>query len=108
MTATDEVRAKLTAALAALPDSPDAIAAFLVERGIQSMPRGQCFRWCHSCPIALYLSQAVGESVFVTACLASVWGFNYDLPIAVSAFIGRMDRNEYPQLVRGSADVPDA
>jgi hypothetical protein len=101
VTATDEVRAKLTAALAALPDSPDAIAAFLVERGIQSEPPRQCLgRWCNACPIALYLEQAIGAQVLVTACLVSVWGFDYNLPTAVSAFIGRMDRNEYPQLVK--------
>jgi hypothetical protein len=108
MTATDEARDKLTAALAALaalPDSPDAIAAFLVERGIKSAPRANCFDyWCNFCPLAVYLEQAISTSVVVTACTVEVWGMRIDiaLPIAVSAFIGRMDRDEYPELVKSS------
>lgn len=107
MTATDEVLAKLTAALAALPDSPDAIAAFLVERGIRSEPRDECFgRWCSSCPIALYLKQEIHNPVGVTPCTVTIFGVHaYDdayvaLPIPVSAFIGKMDRGAYPQLVK--------
>lgn len=96
--ATDE---GLRAALAALGDTPDAVASTLDRLGIRGRP-GQC----RTCPVALYLLDVTGADPFVIGDLAALRTpegallARCSIPEPVRTFIQRFDLcGAYPGLV---------
>jgi hypothetical protein len=94
----------LEQALAALPDTPDGIAAHLAERGI----RGRRFS-AQRCPIAAYVRAETG-GFNVTAGRTRISATSRlgvaqaGTPLPVRHFMRRFDQGYYPEL----AEVADA
>ena len=93
-------RTQIEQKLADLPNTPDAIATFLLAGGFIGS-RGSCYR----CPMANYLGPGVtikpDKIIFDTdiwICLA--------VPEPVSEFIGRFDHGDYPKLIEDPLHVP--
>lgn len=86
-------------ALAALPDSPDAIAALLAERGCTGYMGSPTL-----CPIAMWIRAHVdGEAVLVPHVarrVATVSGVRFQLSSAADNFVARFDAGRYPELRR--------
>lgn len=94
----------LDEALAELGETPDAISAALIEKGITGARKDD-----GCCPIAVYLS-GIYACPMVTENIveawdedgeAEVWTFT---PDAAVAFIQRFDRGEWPELVAEVAE----
>jgi hypothetical protein len=91
----------LEQALAALPDTPDGIAALLREQGIRGVRTDPC-----ACPLAVYLTGLNIEAPSVTESVVSIngaeeWMFT---PDHIEAFVRRFDGGAWPELV----EVADA
>ncbi|MGH3238866.1 MAG: hypothetical protein ACRDNL_00710 [Spirillospora sp.] len=103
----DQVKATLRDRLGRLPDDPDAIADFLLERDHLGEVNSAC-----RCPMALYLSDDLGSNYAVRVDdldrQASVLGggligrllHTEPLPGGALDFIGRFDDRKYPELIR--------
>lgn len=99
----------LAEALAALPDTADAIAAHLAAAGVKGVPEnGEC------CPVANYLTGLDFDRVSVT--LSRIQSRDYPdsrladirTPPPVQAFVRRFDAGEWPELVLAdTAEVAD-
>jgi hypothetical protein len=108
--------AGLTQALRALGKSENEVAANLSALGFRGNPGSEC-----ACPVANYLLAAVEEvsdaGVYLDAedAHADVWtrstaetarvSATTELPLPVIRFVNLFDRREYPDLIKGEADV---
>lgn len=90
----------LTQAVAALDKgSPEKIAAFLYAEGITGVQDKACL-----CPVARFLTAAMGEQVAVTKEEAMTYDGVHTkdgvgLPSCVTAFVVRFDDGEFPGLI---------
>ena len=92
-TATEQ---KARAALAALPGTPDEIAAFLEAEDCCGKPKSSA-----RCPVAKYLHKKTGVEYSGDGCQfrKAIADDYYTLPARVVRFIQAFDRGEYPTLV---------
>jgi hypothetical protein len=85
--------------LQALPDTSEAIAAYLHERGVKGAPGAEC-----ACPLYAWLSPYVAGTLTVQRGWARVDGDGYsaqvDVPTAVIEFTLDFDSGVYPFLYR--------
>jgi hypothetical protein len=89
----------LEQALAALPETPDGIAAYLRERGIQGQPGSAC-----SCALAVYLiSHGMSDPMVCTTGISALVGGTRQRKsaprTAIAQFIRWFDAGDYPALV---------
>lgn len=101
MTAVD-VTARVTAALAELGDTPDAVADSLRAKGIKGARRAEC-----DCPVANYLRtldgiseiEVSGTEVFLGPSIDQ--GIGIEMPVSVAGFVHHFDEGVYLDLVDG-------
>lgn len=87
--------ADLTNMLAALGDTPDAVADQLRALGIKGGQSDYC-----GCPIANYLLQSGAYTcVFVAPSEILADADMVQTPMPIAAFIGRFDVGDYPDLI---------
>lgn len=105
MTATDTIKARATAALAELGDTPDAVADRLRALEIKGWMGSESM-----CPIAVYLArlddtwvvEVLGEQAFISD--DEITTVEVDLPEPVSLFVRRFDQGVYLDLADGAVD----
>jgi hypothetical protein len=110
----DDIEQKIIAALEALPDTPDEIAAFFANEGIGGVIQDGC-----NCPIAIYIQMCIDPnlgqawrdmhiSVEPVRHDRSRWNVIFDwdgesylieLPQRVSRFADYFDWRHYPRLI---------
>lgn len=90
----------LAVALAALGDTPPAVAASLAIAGVRGVPRSAC-----RCAIALHLSALFpGHAFEVDNTRVQIDGLGRAvLPLPVQGFIIRFDRGLYPGLIEATS-----
>jgi hypothetical protein len=100
---------KLMSALRKLQElgSMDAIATFLLREGFQAAPEYNVMNTSNECPVALYLSAALGEPCYAGISHAGIEDrsdgvVDEPIPELVKDFINAYDNRAYPQL-RGDA-----